>query len=548
MDRIRAALGDPAARTTSASPTAPNSGAVYAHLFPNNVRVEVLDGAVDPLTDDITSFANQLQGFESAFDQFAADCCHRTAVQRSRQPAPGRVRPDRAQADQTPIPSSDSRRAPRRATGSLVLTGVRRRCTRESSGPTSATRCTAAQQRRRQGDARAGRPVQPAQPRRHVQQHLRRQHRHRLQRLQARSDRRRRSAPPRQPGRPAYPMFGAVGGPVAVLLPAVAARTAPRSRCRPRPRPRRCWSIGNLHDPATPYQGAKDLASDAGQRRVADLGRRGPHLLPAGQHCIDNYVEQLPDRAARCRRPNTTCPARDRPHARSCTVDAPSGACAASRSCCTAGGPRSARAPRRATAGRAPDAPVRLRAARGRARRRAGRRAAALRGARLERRASAPPSPTPGGHWTQLAERFPERTGRAGRPLDGRADGLLRRRSPDVAAVVGLAPWLEPGDPTEQLAGRRMLIAARHARPDDERHGVGGSTPGGRATVGARRSVTSRSSGDGHAMLRRARCGTSSPTGYALRRPVRQQNGPIRATAAANVLAEALAGAGSLVV
>jgi pimeloyl-ACP methyl ester carboxylesterase len=52
-------------------------GAVYAHLFPKNVRALVLDGPVDPRADDAIVVQRQAAGFESAFKAFAADCVAR---------------------------------------------------------------------------------------------------------------------------------------------------------------------------------------------------------------------------------------------------------------------------------------------------------------------------------------------------------------------------------------------------------------------------------------------------------------------------------------
>lgn len=73
---------------------------------------------------------------------------------------------------------------------------------------------------------------------------------------------------------------------------------------------------------------------------------------------------------------------------------------------------------------------------------------------------------------------------------------------PAVAAVTGLAPWLPPGEPVAQLAGRRILLvhgsADRVTRPADTW-----------AYAGRARSVTAVEAievrnGD-HALLRRAR-------------------------------------------
>jgi pimeloyl-ACP methyl ester carboxylesterase len=49
-------------------------GAVYAQLFPQNIRAMVLDGAVDPQQDSVASTELQAQGFERALDNFSAWC------------------------------------------------------------------------------------------------------------------------------------------------------------------------------------------------------------------------------------------------------------------------------------------------------------------------------------------------------------------------------------------------------------------------------------------------------------------------------------------
>lgn len=52
-------------------------GAIYAERFPENVRAMVLDGAVDPAQDQITSNVQQMAGFQTVFDDWAKDCAKR---------------------------------------------------------------------------------------------------------------------------------------------------------------------------------------------------------------------------------------------------------------------------------------------------------------------------------------------------------------------------------------------------------------------------------------------------------------------------------------
>ncbi len=121
MDRIRAAVGDAKLSYLGYS-YGTRLGSVYAHLFPTHIRVAVLDGAVDPVASDLTTWSNQVKGFENAFDQFAADCVKRPGCQvlgNPRQVVYDLVR----RATASPIPSSDPTET-RRATGAIVLTGV----------------------------------------------------------------------------------------------------------------------------------------------------------------------------------------------------------------------------------------------------------------------------------------------------------------------------------------------------------------------------------------------------------------------------------------
>jgi pimeloyl-ACP methyl ester carboxylesterase len=78
MDAIRASLGDEKLTYLGYS-YGTLLGAVYAHLFPKNVRALALDGAVDPTQTSVMSAENQAKGFERAFDNFAAWCQKHTA-------------------------------------------------------------------------------------------------------------------------------------------------------------------------------------------------------------------------------------------------------------------------------------------------------------------------------------------------------------------------------------------------------------------------------------------------------------------------------------
>jgi pimeloyl-ACP methyl ester carboxylesterase len=73
MDAIRAALGEPKLNYLGFS-YGTLLGAVYAELFPHNIRAMVLDGAVDPTLSPVDASENQAVGFERAFNNFANWC------------------------------------------------------------------------------------------------------------------------------------------------------------------------------------------------------------------------------------------------------------------------------------------------------------------------------------------------------------------------------------------------------------------------------------------------------------------------------------------
>jgi len=73
MDVLRAALGEPSLTYLGKS-YGTYLGASYAQQFPSRVRALVLDGAVDPAATGLQLDEAQAAGFESAFGQFAAWC------------------------------------------------------------------------------------------------------------------------------------------------------------------------------------------------------------------------------------------------------------------------------------------------------------------------------------------------------------------------------------------------------------------------------------------------------------------------------------------
>jgi pimeloyl-ACP methyl ester carboxylesterase len=119
MERIRDALGDPKLSYLGYS-YGTLLGAVYANLFPDRIRAMVLDGAVDPLLNTVDATAGQGQGFERAFDDFAAWCKANAPRCPVAPDARARVNEALASARQAPVAGPDGRRA----TAGWILTAV----------------------------------------------------------------------------------------------------------------------------------------------------------------------------------------------------------------------------------------------------------------------------------------------------------------------------------------------------------------------------------------------------------------------------------------
>jgi pimeloyl-ACP methyl ester carboxylesterase len=121
MDLIRQAVGDAKLNYLGFS-YGTRLGAAYAHQFPTKIRTAVLDGAVDPVADELTTDERQAKAFEDAFDQFAADCKSRPACAVLGNPRTA-VTALIAAADKSPIAGTGANKA-RKATGGIVTIGV----------------------------------------------------------------------------------------------------------------------------------------------------------------------------------------------------------------------------------------------------------------------------------------------------------------------------------------------------------------------------------------------------------------------------------------
>jgi pimeloyl-ACP methyl ester carboxylesterase len=123
MDVLRAALGE-SALTYLGKSYGTVLGASYAQQFPSRVRALVLDGAVDPALPGVQADIAQADGFESAFGQFAAWCVTQTRCPFGRvsSGAVAKVAGLIARANRQPLGSELGTGQP--ANGVMLLSGI----------------------------------------------------------------------------------------------------------------------------------------------------------------------------------------------------------------------------------------------------------------------------------------------------------------------------------------------------------------------------------------------------------------------------------------
>ncbi len=299
MDQIRQAVGDDRLTYLGFS-YGTELGSVYAHLFPDKVRAAVLDGAVNPLTSGTTQFADQLQGFEDAFDQFAAYCRKRAACNAVGNPR-ATVLAIEASAARTPLNGSDGRKL----TASLAATGVLEALYSKQlwdklgsalidgeNGDGAGLLKLADQYNQRDSaghysnisDANVTIGCNDSEPGPTDAQ---------IHRIAASWAKR-------------FPLFGKWSVPSLFTCQ----QWQPTRVVPPKPvapTPSKVLVVGNLHDPATPYQGARDLTTTMGNAELLSWNGAGHTSYLQGSTCIDGYVDnylvalQLPPQ-------NTTCP------------------------------------------------------------------------------------------------------------------------------------------------------------------------------------------------------------------------------------------------
>lgn len=119
VDAIRVAVGDPKLNYLGFS-YGTLLGATYAQLFPRNIRVMVLDGAVDPTLPALQSAEGQAKGFTLAFNEFANWCKGNPGSCPVSADPQGAVTAGMAKGRSAPLTGKDGRKA----SAGWILTGV----------------------------------------------------------------------------------------------------------------------------------------------------------------------------------------------------------------------------------------------------------------------------------------------------------------------------------------------------------------------------------------------------------------------------------------
>ncbi|SFF41261.1 alpha/beta hydrolase [Blastococcus tunisiensis] len=148
LDRLREALDEEQLNYLGYS-YGTTLGSTYAELFPDRVRAMVLDAAVDPDTDLQANAEERAAGLEAGFDAFAANCVGLLAGCPLGADPRQFVEQLLAQAEATPIPSSEPGET-RQATPGVIMTAIRAGLSGTESWPQLAQALAAAQA----GDAR----------------------------------------------------------------------------------------------------------------------------------------------------------------------------------------------------------------------------------------------------------------------------------------------------------------------------------------------------------------------------------------------------------
>lgn len=157
-------------------------------------------------------------------------------------------------------------------------------------------------------------------------------------------------------------------------------------------------------------------------------------------------------------------------------------------------------------------------------------------------------SPVADARWAldELQRRFPDvPVALVGHSMGGRT-AVYAAGGENVQAVVGLAPWIEPGDPYQQLAGRRVLfVHGTHDRMTSARASAAFAQQAAR--VAASMSYVQMRN-EGHPMLRRPGVWHELAAGFVTGVLLGTTPEGTAESQTTNVLRQALAGQASLVV
>jgi pimeloyl-ACP methyl ester carboxylesterase len=123
MDVLRAALGE-RALTYLGKSYGTYLGASYAQQFPSKVRALVLDGAVDPKASGLQLDVTQAAGFESAFGQFAAWCAGQQGCPLGTSPGGAVTKVAGLLSAATTHPLSNLLGGGQPANGAMLMTGI----------------------------------------------------------------------------------------------------------------------------------------------------------------------------------------------------------------------------------------------------------------------------------------------------------------------------------------------------------------------------------------------------------------------------------------
>jgi pimeloyl-ACP methyl ester carboxylesterase len=283
MDQLRQGLGDKAMTYLGFS-YGTELGWTYVNLFPSKVRAVVLDGAVDPDTSGIKQDAEQLQGFEDAFDQFAQNCRQTSPCNQLGNPRAA-VHQIALSARTHPLATSSARPL----TESLAINGVLAAMYSKSAWPILGQALVSARRGDGSGLLRLSDLLNDRSPDGSYTNLLdaniayncndsapKLPDNDTLHRIAAQWTRK-------------FPLFGRQSESELVSCfgwqphRTVVARPHAASA-------NKVLVVGNLHDPATPYQGARDLARELGNAELLSWNGEGHTSYLSGSSCIDSYV------------------------------------------------------------------------------------------------------------------------------------------------------------------------------------------------------------------------------------------------------------------